>query len=297
MTSQNLPTLVRQTPPFAPAPQVRPPRMIAAALVLIALSLPMAVFAQGGRGGRGGPPPTAKAAAPFDITGYWTSIVTEDWHVRMITAAKGDFGSGPDSEGLPFGGGGNIPYNAEGTKLGKSWDLAKDKADGNVCKSFGGGGIMRQPSHVHITWDDDYTLKMEFDNGTQTRILKFAKPAAQGGALTKPAPSAQPSAQGDSVAEWIIKGGTPAWPRGGNLQVITANMTPGYYWKNGMPYSDKTTLTEHMRVLKEDNGDEWLNFSLMAEDPTYLREPWISTYHFKKLPDGLKYKPRPCAID
>ena len=78
---------------------------------------------------------------------------------------------------------------------------------------------------------------------------------------------------------------------------MTSNVTAGYYWKNGMPYSDKTTLTEHFRVVKEENGDEWLNFSLMSEDPTYLNEPWISTYHFKRLADGSKFEPRRCAID
>ena len=35
-----------------------------------------------GRGG--GPPPAARAAAPFDMTGYWVSIVSEDWRWRMF---------------------------------------------------------------------------------------------------------------------------------------------------------------------------------------------------------------------
>src|SRR5207248_9879425 len=50
-------------------------------LVLFALLLGNAAgyaqFPQGG-GGRGGPPPAPKAAAPFDMTGYWVSIVTEE---------------------------------------------------------------------------------------------------------------------------------------------------------------------------------------------------------------------------
>jgi hypothetical protein len=79
------------------------------------------------------------------------------------------------------------------------------------------------------------------------------------------------------------------------LKVVTTGLRPGYYWKNGMPYSDKTTITEHFRVTKEPNGDVWLNMSLMSEDPTYLREPWIITYHFKKEPDGSKWNPTPCS--
>ena len=38
----------------------------------------------------GGPPTTAKSAAPIDITGHWVSLITDDWVYRMITPAKGD---------------------------------------------------------------------------------------------------------------------------------------------------------------------------------------------------------------
>ena len=63
-----------------------------------------------------GPPPprSAKDAAPEDITGYWVSVVTEDWRWRMMTPAKGDFTS--------------IPLNPVGRKVTASWDPAKDEA-------------------------------------------------------------------------------------------------------------------------------------------------------------------------
>src|SRR5688500_4655111 len=51
-------------------------------------------FAQGsGAAGRGAQasPPTARASAPIDLTGYWVAIVSEDWRWRMLTPAKGDF--------------------------------------------------------------------------------------------------------------------------------------------------------------------------------------------------------------
>src|ERR1051326_7540468 len=59
-------------------------------VLALLLITPSALIAQGGRGGAGqrgsgGPPPaqSAKAAAPVDLTGYWVSIVTEDWIERM----------------------------------------------------------------------------------------------------------------------------------------------------------------------------------------------------------------------
>ena len=48
-----------------------------------------------GRGGRGGPAPTPRAGAAFDMTGYWVSVVTEDWRYRMVTPPKGSFGGVP----------------------------------------------------------------------------------------------------------------------------------------------------------------------------------------------------------
>src|SRR5947208_1537515 len=105
-----------------------------------------------GQGGRGGPPPaplTPKANAPEDITGYWVSVVTEDWRFRMVTPAKGDYAS--------------VPLNPEGRKVADTWDPAKDEAAGEQCKSYGAPAIMRVPGRVHITWQDESTLKVDLD--------------------------------------------------------------------------------------------------------------------------------------
>ena len=106
-------------------------------------------FAQG-RGQRGAPQ-AAKAIAPVDFTGYWVSVVSEDWRHRMTTPRKGDYES--------------LPLNAEGRRVADTWDLTKDNQAGLQCKAFGIGGIMRQPGRIHITWQDDNTLKIDFDAG------------------------------------------------------------------------------------------------------------------------------------
>jgi Spy/CpxP family protein refolding chaperone len=38
---------------------------------------------------------TPREQAPLDVTGYWVSIVTEDWHERMVTPRHGDYASLP----------------------------------------------------------------------------------------------------------------------------------------------------------------------------------------------------------
>jgi hypothetical protein len=120
------------------------------------------VFAQGrgaAPGRAGGPSPSARAAAPFDPTGYWVAIISEDWRWRMVTPAKGDVVS--------------IPLSAEGLRVAEAWDPAKDEAGGEQCKAYGAPGLMRGPTRLHITWQDDNTLKVESDYGTQSRLLRF----------------------------------------------------------------------------------------------------------------------------
>jgi len=271
-----------------------------------------------GRGG--GPPPTAKASAPIDLTGYWTAVVTEDWHVRMLTPSRGDFGSGVagtiENPGVGFVGAGpnpaaqgNIPYNAAAAQTAMKWDPAKDEAEGNACKAYGAPGIMRLPTHLHITWQDDNTLKVEADYGTQTRLFHFAPPATQGrldyGNATffparppklEPPAGVEPSVQGYSVAQWTIMGGAGNFERGGNLKVVTTRLKPGYYWKNGMPYTGNATLTEYFRVMELPDRSQWIRFTQIVDDAEYLTQAWIVNYAFKKLPDGSKWSPTPCSV-
>ena len=72
-----------------------------------------------GRGRGAAPPATARASAPKDFTGYWVSIVTEHWHLRMLVPPKGDYAM--------------LPLNPEARKIADSWDLAKAKADPDQC--------------------------------------------------------------------------------------------------------------------------------------------------------------------
>lgn len=280
----------------------------------------MCLFAQeGGRGGRGGPPPTAKASAPIDLTGYWTAVITEDWHLRMQTAPKGDFGVGaPGAVVLPGGAayglgpnpsdGGNIPYKTKGGQAAMKWDPAKDEADGNQCRAYGAPGVMRLPTHLHVTWKDDNTLQIEADAGSQTRELHFVPPP-QGGQINfqsgayippeavkmEPPPGVQASWQGYSVAQWTIMGGGRGYDRSGSLKVITTHLKPGYYWKNGMPYTENAELTEHFRALGLPDGSQWIILVQTVEDPEYLTQPFVVNYHFKKLADGSKWNPTPCS--
>jgi len=243
------------------------------------LLLPAGTFAQG----RGQPPATARAAAPVDFTGTWVSVVTEDWRWRMVTPARGDFAS--------------IPLNPEGRKVGEAWDPAKDEAAGEACRAYGAGGIMRLPGRLQITWQDDNTLRIETDQGTQTRLFHF------GG---KPPERAERTWQGYSAANWERppRGiGTPApglgavrqGQQGRTLEVVTTQLRPGYLRKNGAPYSANAVVREFYSLSKERNGDIWFVVTTVVEDPTYLTEPFVTSTNFKKQADTTGWKPEPCS--
>ena len=262
------------------------------ASLFIVLAMPIAALAQPpGRGGPPAPPKSPRDGAPVDLTGYWVSVVTEDWRWRMVTPIKGDFAS--------------IPLTPEGRRLGLLWDPAKDEAAGEACKSYGAPALLRIPGRLHITWQDDRTLKIEADAGTQTRLLHFG-PSTGSGQAVKPPAQAKPSWQGYSVAQWEqpVRGtGTPLpglgatrqGTGGRSLEVVTTQLRNGYLRKNGPPYSANAALSEYFDLSKERNGDTWFVVTTIVDDPQNLQEPFVTSTNFKKQPDATGWSPTTCS--
>lgn len=230
-------------------------------------------------------PQTARQRAPIDLTGYWVSIIVDEWRFR-VTPQKGD---------IVY-----LPLNNQARQIANAWDPDKDQADGNACKAYGAIGVMQRPGRLHITWDGDNALKIETDAGTQTRTLNFSAAPASLGERTW---------QGHSQAVWQVNGrplidtgGTGFVPinrvqgatRGGQLRVETRNMKPGYIRKNGVPYSDRAVLTEYFTLLTGQQNDSYITLTAMVDDPTYLTGQFIRTYTFKKVADATGWDPTPC---
>ena len=241
--------------------------LAALVLVLFAGGLPASVRAQ-----RQGSPSSASArdTAPIDLTGYWVSYVTENWRYRMVTPAKGEYR--------------RIPASPAALPIINAWDPAADERAGEQCKSYGAGAIMSVPGRLHITWQDANTLRIDTDAGKQTRLLRFTERI--------PASNAPPTWQGESTARWER---VTAPDRGGRLSVVTSHMRGGYLRKNGVPYSLRTTMSEHFDVAPLPDGGQLLLVTTTVEDPMYLTGPYIVSPHFKKEPDGSKWDPTPCS--
>src|SRR5687767_16010831 len=84
--------------------------------VTVVLATSPSAHAQRGGAGRGGPAASPRDSAALDLTGYWVSVISEDWKYRMVTPKAGVFDS--------------LPLNPEARKVGASWDPAKDEAAG-----------------------------------------------------------------------------------------------------------------------------------------------------------------------
>jgi hypothetical protein len=176
-----------------------------------------------------------------------------------------------------------------------TWDPAKDEAAGEQCRSYGAANVMRVPGRVHITWQDDNTLRVDTDAGTQTRLFAFGAPPAAAEPPASPKPGEGGSWQGQSVAEWQYAPTARGAARTGNLKVVTTNLRSGYVRRNGAPYSAKTTVTEYYDLNAMPNGDRWFTVTTKVDDPVYARGPYLTTTDFKKLPDAAGWNPTPCS--
>ena len=192
-----------------------------------------------GRGGRSRSPPTGQGVAPVDLTGYWVSIIVDEWRFR-VRRRKATFRI---CRSTPKRGRSRTPGTRQRRSRGEAVQgVRRGRRD----------AAARPPAH-HLGQPN--TLKIEADAGTQTRLLHFGAAPPGGG---------RPSWQGYSSANWRVNGrvlidtgGTGFVPAlrqsgtstSGTLTVVTTNMLPGYIRKNGVPYSDKAVLTEHVNRL------------------------------------------------
>ena len=227
---------------------------------------------------RGAPTPqTPRAAAPFDLTGQWVALVTNEWQWRMLTPPKGVYDV--------------IPLTPEARKIADSWDPARDEAGGLQCRSYGAPVIMQVPARFRVSWADDSTLRIESDNGRQVRLFRFGRPDP---------PTGEPTWQGHSVAQWLPARNQarevnvePKPARTGTLKVVTTRLRPGYLRKNGVPYSDATTVTEHFTPFSGPGGD-YFNVTVVVEDPRYLSDVYVRSMQFRREADTSRWNPQPC---
>lgn len=219
-----------------------------------------------------------RAAAPFDFTGQWVALVTNEWQWRMLTPPKGVYDL--------------IPLTPEARTIADSWDPARDEAAGEQCRAYGAPAVMQVPARFRVSWADDNTLRMETDAGQQVRLFRFGRP---------PAPVGERTWQGHSVAQWQPARNqgreanvSPRPARTGTLKVVTSHLRPGYLRRNGVPYSEQTTVTEYFTPFFSAPGGDYFNVTVVVEDPRYLNDVYVRSMQFRKEPAPGRWNPQPC---
>lgn len=219
-----------------------------------------------GRNAGGGPddPANARASAPVDLTGFWTSVINDDYDRRMFVPPKYDYRE--------------LRLTQAGYEVADAWDPERDAREGHACRAYGVGHLMRMPLRVHVYWEDDRTLVLETDHGEQRRYLRFDGPGRQ--------PEDVRTLQGDSVARWDRS----------SLSVVTRNMSMGYLRRNGVPYSEDSVVTEYFDAYEAPHGDMF-TVTTVVEDPVFHLGRWITTSDFLRLEDGRDWNPAPCVSE
>ena len=257
-------------------------------------------------GTAGGRRARARSTAPIDLTGYWVSVVTEDWRWRMLTPPKGDAQS--------------VPINAEGKRVTDAWDLAKDEAAGNPVQ-----GVWRRRDHAsagtaahHVAGRCDVEDRNRRRHPDAAAGLRSGEAAA--GARRRGRGSRAPSGRGPSVDGAPVRrrrrsvptvpggggsglrGGPPptgAISEGGSLKVVTTNFREGYLRKNGVPYSEDAIdhrilrpaagLTERRRLAARDDrrrGSEVPDAAVLHEHALQARARRVEVE-----PDAVPHRP------
>ena len=280
------------------------------------------------RGGRGGPavPQTARAQSTNDLTGHWISVVTEDWRWLMAVPPKGnadsialspagrsvldawdpakDEAEGNQCKGYGAGAISRLPTRARVTWQDEN-TLKWETDQGMQTRLFKFGPVAQEAATNpgRRSWQGVSVATWEPVAGAG----RGGRGGAGGPGTLPPGgpgglPGAPPAATDDDAAP--VPGVPPAVAaggRGGNqngwLKVITTNLRSGYLRKNGLPYSEKATITEYFQPTPETYGIRYMIVTTIVEDPEYLAGPLITSSNYKKLPDTNNgWDPQPCTV-
>lgn len=229
--------------------------------------------AQEGQAGTRSAPPTSRRNAPEDISGNWVAVVTEDYRWRVVVPPKGDYTS--------------IPLNPNGKLAAAAWDPDQDRRNGQECKAYGPGNLMRIVGRLKIRWQGDETLVLETDKGQQRREIHFNDGAMPGDR------SLQGFSKGEVVKTTTSRGFFPN-NYYTHIAAVTTGHTGGYLRLNGVPYSEDAVISEHFS-LSEGYGGQWLTVMTVVDDPKFLTTKFVTSSDFRREADDSLWKPEPCV--
>jgi hypothetical protein len=197
------------------------------------------------------------AWAQFDLTGSYNAIFHEDQPERIPGPALGDY----------LG----LPINDSARAFADAWDASRLTVPEHQCRAHSSPYILRGPLNMRI-WDERdpesqqvVAIHIDISNFQQRRIVWMDG---------RPHPSrfALHTWMGFSTGRW----------EGETLVVTTTHIKQMWHRRNGLPQSDRITLTERFSL----HGPV-LTYVGVADDPVYLTEPLVKSTNMLRNPRPL----------
>jgi cyclase len=200
---------------------------------------------------------TSPVLAQVELSGTWNTRQHEDQPDRGPGVGLGDYTG--------------IPLTDAGRQWAESWDSSRLTVPEHQCRVHAVPYIFRGPLNVRIWEEKDpktqevLAIKQYISTYEQTRTIWMdGRP--------HPSPYAPHTWMGFSTGKW----------EGDKLVVETTHIKQGWHRRNGVPQSDRATLTE--QFIR--HGDYFTHIEVIR-DPVYLTEPWIKSQHFQLNVRGL----------
>ena len=203
------------------------------------------------------------ASAQHDLSGMWAQRFHEDLPER---------GEGPE-----IGDYTGLPINDAARLRADSWDASKWTVPERQCEPHPADYAPRGPANLRIASTVD-PISQAVVAWNVTVMWSLQQRTIYMDGRPHPSANAQHSWQGFSTGAW----------EGDMLKVTTSHLKEAWVRRNGLPRSDKATLTEYF-IRNED----YLTLVTVVEDPVYLTEPLVRTSDWV-LDPGLQLGPFSC---
>jgi hypothetical protein len=199
--------------------------------------------------------------AQMDFSGEWAPVQDEDNTGNPYT---GEF----------LG----IPMSHSGLLRAEAWNASLYTLPEWQCRPHGAVYIQRGPSQPRI-WKEVDPESREIVAWHVEWLRSIDNPYYMDG-RPRPSPLAPHTWGGFSTAEWV----------GDMLKITTTDLKEDYFRRNGVPSSDKTTLTQYW--IRRGDILTWIS---IATDPIYLSEPMIRSSEYR-LVLPMRIPPYPCTV-
>ena len=200
------------------------------------------------------------AFAQMDFSGEWAPVQDED-------------NTGNPYVGEFLG----IPMSKAGSLRAQAWNASLYTLPEWQCRPHGAMYISRGPSQVRI-WKEIDPNSRQITAYHAEWLRSVDNPYYMDGRSRPPA-----------LAPHTWGGFSTAVFEGELLKITTTHLKEDYYRRNGVPSSDKATLTQYWTR----RGD-YLTWVTIAYDPLYLTEPMIRSSEYR-LALNQQIPPYPCT--